>query len=59
VAPPARQRPGQGLSVVLVVAAALAGLAALASLLRGRRETGPAGPPAGSGKPASSQRISA
>jgi hypothetical protein len=50
----------QGLAVVLAVAAALAALAALASLLRGRRQAGPAGPPAGSGEQAGSrQRISA
>ena len=50
----------QGLSVVLVVAAALAALAAVASLLRGPRDTGPAGPPAGSGEQAGlRQRITA
>jgi hypothetical protein len=64
----------QGLSVVLVVATALAALAALASLLRGRhdtgrdntggdgsgRGTGHAAPPAGPGKQAvSPQQISA
>ena len=47
----------QGLSVVLVMVGALAGLAALASPPRGRRDAGAAGP---SGEPASPrQPISA
>ena len=50
----------QGLSVVLVVATALAALAALASLLRGRHDPGTAAPPAGPGeRSASPQQISA
>jgi hypothetical protein len=50
----------QGLSAVLVVATALAALAALASLLRGRHEAGTAAPPAGPGERfASPQQISA
>ena len=50
----------QGLTVVLVVATALAALAVLASLLRGRHDPGTAAPPAGPGeRSASPQQISA
>ncbi len=50
----------QGLTVVLVVAAALSALAALASLLRGRHDAEPAPAPTGSGdRAAPAQRISA
>jgi hypothetical protein len=46
--------------VVLVVATALAALAALASLLRGRHDPGTAAPPSGPGeRSASPQQISA
>ena len=50
----------QGLSVVLVVAAALSAVAALASLLRGRHDAEPASAPTGSGdRAAPAQQISA